>query len=325
MSTEVPRSNGTGEPIPSQASKGGFSRFLRRLFAEPPELVSVQPIPRVVQLPPHMEGFADKIQQGIAGQIVVDEQRKLEWQKGVDKLRTEEAEKQAQAGAEQRERAQQLRIKTERATTEGAEVLGKFQIAEKLEVIRQTVWEGRGEIVPFRPYFDFPHYGEWDRIRDKIWRGEISYRKQPPKPKYDLLGGVELVFEYPDVVWVKTEVNSDSTIQTFSYSSSQGTEPSPFAARTSLNVHVLNIHEDSKEDKKVLEISAVAPFLRGGQMIDVTIPIDAKDGETLLEEALIKDSAYRTARGFIPSILEEEGKNRVESFKMGTGKTKGRR
>lgn len=48
MSAEAPRNSGTGEPILPQASKSGFSRFLRRLFATPPELQLTQ------QLKPHV-------------------------------------------------------------------------------------------------------------------------------------------------------------------------------------------------------------------------------------------------------------------------------
>lgn len=315
MSAEAPRNSGTREPMPHQASKGRFSRFIRGLFAEPLELANEQPTPRVVQLPPHMKGFADRIHQGISNQQAVDQQRLLEHERLMEERRAAEVEKQTQAEAEQRERAQQYRIKIEQAAAEGAEVLGKFQIAERLEAIRQTVWEGRGEIVPLKPYFDFPFQGEWDKIREKIWNGQIPYYKQPPKPKYDLLGGLELVFEYPDVVWVETRENGDGTTSTFSYSLSPGTEPSQSDGKTSLNIHVMRILGDSGEDRKVLQISSIAPFLRGGHILDVTIPVDAEDSETLLEEALIKDSAYRTTLALIPSILEEGGGRRVESLK----------
>lgn len=199
MSAESPRNSGQGEPIHPQKPDGGISGFIRRLFTEPHKLVNEPQAPRVIQLPAGMESFVGKIQQGTIDQTVSDEQRRLGWQRSVDHLRAEEAEKQTKAEAEQRKRVEQLRVKTAEAAAEEAEILKDFQIAERLEAIRQTVWEGKGEIVPLKPYFDFPYMGEWDRIRDKIWRGEIPYYKQPPKPKYDLLGGLELVFKYPDV------------------------------------------------------------------------------------------------------------------------------
>lgn len=315
MSTEAPRNSGTGEPIPPQAPKGGLPRFLRSLFPKPPELVSEQPIPRVVQLPSGMEGFVGKIQQGISDQIASDEQRRLDWQTNVDKLAAEEAEKQAKVEAEQRERAEQLRVKTEGAAVEGTKILKDFQIVERLEVIRQAVWGGKGEIIPLKPYFDFHHMGEWDRIRDKIWRGEIPYYKQPPKPKYDLLGGLELVFKYPDVVWVQTDETCDGTTQTFSYSSSPGTEPSKFDGNISLKVHIFSMPEEPEENRKTIRISAVLPFLSGGQKTDVTIPVNAENAEMLLTEALVRDCIYRKTQAFTPSILEEEGRKRLESLK----------
>ncbi len=327
MSAEAPRNSGIGEPIPPQKPEGGFSGFFRRLFTAPSELQQTQqPISRIVQPPPGLENFAGKLQQGIADHLVADKQRMQEWQRGVDKLRAEEVEKQAKLEAEQRGQAEQLRIKTEKAIAEGAEVLASLKVAEKLEVIRQTVWEGRGEIRPTRVWFDFPCNDEYAKERDRMWSGQIPNRELGPRPKYDLLGGLELVFKYPDVVWVETRDNGDGgETSTFDYSPSSGV-PSQFTGVTSLNIHVLKVHKEAKEDKTILMISSTEPFLRGGRMPkDVTVLVNAEGSETLLDEALTKDSAHRTTCGFIPSLLEEAGRARVDSLKIATGKIQGRR
>lgn len=267
-----------------------------------------------------LENFSGKLQQGIAGKLAEDEQHKQEWQKRIDGLRAEEADKQAKLEAEQRERTEQLRIKTEKAVAEGTEVLASFKVAEKLEVIRQTVWEGKGEIISTKTWFDYPCNDEYSKERDRIWRG---YYKQGHRPTYDLLSGLELVFKYPDVVWVQTRDNGDGgTTSTFDYSPSSGGVANQFIGITSLNIHVLNIHEETKEDRKILMISSTEPFLRGRIREDVMIQVNAENSETILNEALIEDSAYRTTSGLIPSQLEKAGKARVDSLKIDTSKRK---
>lgn len=126
-------------------------------------------------------------------------------------------------------------------------------------------------------------------------------------------------------MWVETHETSDATTQTFSYSPSPGTKPSEFDGNISLKVHIFNMPEEPEEKKRIIRISSIAPFLRGGQETGVTIPVNAESAETLLEETLIRDCAYRKTQGFIPSILEEEGRKRLESLKMGTGKIKSHR
>lgn len=167
MSAESPRNSGTGEPTRPQKPDGRFSGFFKRLFAVPSEPQPVhQTTSRIVQSPPGLEDFAAGLKQGMDNHFASVKQQELDRQAEILRISNIAAAKQAQEEAKQKELDEQERIRREKAIVEANKMLEDFRIRERLEYIRDTVWEGKGQVRSLEP--------------NSSW-----------------LGGFEIVHEYP--------------------------------------------------------------------------------------------------------------------------------
>lgn len=176
MSAEAPRNSGQGEPIHPQRPDGGFSGFFKRLFAVPSEPQPAhQTTSRIVQPLPGLEDFAAGLKQGIDNHFASVRQQELDRQNAEALRRSAEAARKAQEETKQRELADQERVRREKAIAEANKMLENYRIRERLEHIRDTVWEGKGQVKPL-------------------------------EPSSNLLGGFELVHEYPSFTKQEEEI-----------------------------------------------------------------------------------------------------------------------
>lgn len=264
MSAEIPKGN-----------QGRLPGFLRRLFKPSVAPVESQQIlpstlvqpqtPKIVQPPPGLEDFAAMIHQGKNGYFAELRQQDLDrHNEAVSYLAARTAEK---AIAAQRQQA--IEDQEKARVVEAMEIIDSFHIPERLRYIRDSRWEGKGElrmigslfgrhITYCDPYSGYPH----------------SYRDV----YIDRLGGVELAYEYPSFVQETQSTGWDTQRWMFK----------PTTNRTSLSVFVENIRVNSGKPQKVLKLSSEAfhegtPFRR--EILEATIPVHNKDVETLLTAA----------------------------------------
>lgn len=284
MSAEAPKEAGTTAPVTPQKPEGVFSRFFGRLFAELSESQPTQqPVSRVVQPPPGLEDFAAKIQQGIEVHLSAQRQQELDRKNAEAAKIAAEVEKQANAAQRQRELEDQERITREEAITEAAKVLKDFRIAERLEYIRDTVWEGKGKINPVESKFGI-------KIGEK--RG-------------DILGGFELVFRYPSVSYYVSNFDSEHNCSVSHPWQGLGVPEARISeSTTNLKINVLNLYEVSEQEEKVL-------ILEGYNFFHQTIHLGTIDSEPALEAALIQESVNRSRGGGLPSVYERTGMARL--------------
>ncbi|MDD5147178.1 MAG: hypothetical protein PHV63_01335 [Candidatus Daviesbacteria bacterium] len=289
MSAEAPKNTGITAPNTQQEPQGCLPGFLRRLFATPQE---VQQIPKIIQPPSGLEGFADQLQQGIDGYFASVRQQDLERRnaeaarmanKALEKIKTEQL---------QRDRLEQEQSRIRAAVTEASKTLQDFQIAERLRYIQDKIWGGKGNIAAAEPAFNIDG-------------------------RYNRLGGLRLEYECPYYYRTVTEEWSDAK----NYASRKYERRWKYASATfgtCLSVDVLACRQDSQvEARKLLEVSAiydytfrvgVGRFPFGGDTFlgKVTIPIDQPDSKTLLGGALTQETVHRVAIGWIPSKLDEQ-------------------
>lgn len=284
---------GATAPVTPQKPEGGFSRFLRKLFDVPSESQPTQQsAPRIIQPPPGLEDFAAQIQQGVNEHLSAQRQQELDRQKAEAAKIAAEVEKQAITAQRKRDLEDRERITREEAITEAAKVLKDFRIAERLEYIRDTVWEGKGKINPVESKFGI-------KIGEK--RG-------------DMLGGFELVFRYPSVrFWDEWHTSDSDGVGTCTEENFYNINHTYGHAEISedltiLAIDVLNLHGDSGNGEKVLRVD-------GCMFLSSEIPTETKDGEAVLEAALIRESISRAASGNLPSMLEKSGIRKITRFK----------
>lgn len=280
MSAEAPKNSGQGEPIPPQKSGGGFSGFLRRLTGAPSELQHPQSsTSRIVQSPPGLEGFATRIQQGIDMQLTVQSQQELE-KKNVESARTAaEASRKAEAEQRQSTLIEQERVRREQTTREADEILKDFQIADRLEFIRQTVWLGKGEIRPVEPIFG-------------------------------ITGGLELVHTFPTYFREEKGDPPNRSGRFYSWRNMPGT------GDTRLSISVLGLNGDAENIRKGLMVTLFAAIIPGKELV---IPIDTEESKALLEEALIRDCVIRATHNLLPHQVEKEARERLAAAKRSEG------
>lgn len=311
MSAEAPKQSGA-ELKPSQT--GGFLPiFLRKLFDVPLES----------QLPSGLEGFASKIQQGIANYDVAQRQQALEIRSALIASISAEAARKAEIAQKQRE----LEQKSALAWAEARQILGEFQVEKRLKYIQRAVWGGKGKIIPIEPKFGVSSMG---------------YTAVGLVNEYDKLGGFELVHQYPLFALSK------QTIQ-WSEGSSDEWQYEPKTGNTSISVVVLR-KLDSEEDEKVLSIHSEGEIGRrkegtfvhdphyftydfaykyddwrglgsteptsGSGVLHVNIPVATQESTALLDSALAQEANYRITNGLLPSQLEESARKVLGEVKQ---------
>lgn len=298
MSAEAPKGN-----------QGRLPGFLRRLFKPSVAPVESQQIlpstlvqpqtPKIVQPPPGLEDFAAMIQQGKNDYFAELRQQDLDRQnEAVSYLAARTAEKAIDA-----QRQQAIEDQEKARVVEAMEIIDSFHIPERLRYIRDSKWEGKGEL----------------RMIGSQFGRQITYR-DPSSYFHDVyidrLGGIELVHEYSSFV-----VNTQSTGW-----DTQRWMLKPATNRTSLSIVVQNIWVKSGKPQKILKLSSEAfedgaPFKR--DILDVTIPIHNKDVETLLALARAQEYVDRCGSRLpkrIPNkgivLLEEELNSRLAAYPL---------
>lgn len=256
-----------------------------------------QPTSRIVQSPPGLENFAQKVQDQVDKHLNTQRQQELERQQIENQRLTEIAAENARVEAEQKERIEQIRIKIEQATTEAAKILEDFQIREKLEYIRVTVWGGKGDIKPIKPDF-------YDGNRQ--------------------LGGFKLEFSYQttrvDVDWKDVGYDRTERVETEQHS----------VDTTYLKVIVAHFDPRQKErDFRGKRFHIISPFLGNDKdflgnyyseehqsplVLDLSDLTDKGSREAELNELLMRESVARKLSGYIPSELYLEGQRRQKEL-----------
>lgn len=294
MSAEVPKNGGAGEPLRPQRTVNNLFSSLQRFFGvldrqivQPP----IQPTTQIaIQPPPGLEEFAAKIQQGINNHLTTQRQQEVERRDAEAARLSAEVEERAKV-AQRKIEMEELEITREdQARSEADEILKDFRVAERLEYIRAAVWEGKGEIRPIEPQFG------------------------SEKGQADTLGGLELAFDYPTVLYRQEWHNGDSDGVRTSYEYFPGALSIPSIRSTRLRVDIIR---DLENRKKMLEVTSDISFGH-----PVRILVDENDSKPLLEEFLVRDSAIRTVRGYLPSKLEKEGTERVATLKRNTDRSR---
>ncbi|GEM_PF-4249184 len=322
MSAEAPKEAGTTAPVTPQKPEGGFSRFLRKLFEVPSESHQTQqPLPMVVQPPPGLEDFTAKIQQGVDEVLSAQKQLELDRQKAeTDRLAREAAQELLieQLQKDWVDRGTQEIIRREDAIAEADKILKDFRIEERLQVIRATVWEGKGEIKPIKPVFDQAPDADVEK-RVKVYGGV---------GKSDRLGGFELAYQYPFYEKVYGYIKRKVEFKTkgidvvplsivgggFGVIEEGGSgcgdyywKYRPCTEAILLSISIWNLCEDPTNSQTVLRVSGttLGSKLRNPHYLffeGAIIPVENDDSKTLLEEALVNESKKR----FFPSELKKQ-------------------
>ncbi|MCL5784236.1 MAG: hypothetical protein M1142_02695 [Patescibacteria group bacterium] len=321
MSAEAPKQTGITAP---QEPQGCLPGFLRRIFGitEPsknPTLITSQPT--FGQPPPGLENFADKINSVVDGRLAADQQKALD----LENMKAAEAAAAAEAFAKSEKLRRQEAIKLQeeqqeliRKETDG--ILEVFRVAERLQYIKDTIWGGRGEI-------------RRAAGRTFIAGKKACYTHQNYAYNWTHdMGGLELFYQYPSVRMqyvpkVEGRLNIGSGDYTPGHPETQRYEPA--INSTALRITVVNVEQDSGNDRKELCISSVSVgypgehFLSGWteqkqtnlEFYSASIPREAADSETLLETALYNETVRRVEHGSSPAALEERARKELDQAK----------
>lgn len=296
MTAEAPKSSGITAPVAPLKSEGGFSRFMRRALDFLSDQPSTQtPIPRIVQPPPGLENFATNFQQGISNHFAAKRQQEIE-QQNAEAIRLATEAERSRLELERYQKAEEPeRLRREKALAETAEILKRFQVAEKLEYIRLSQWGGKGEVKPVEPEFDINQI----------------YRRSGSEDRLDRLGGFQLTHYYPYYTSrTKQEDTGDSAV-----------DYNMLVPETAFGYVYIAIYSRqifSGEVNKEFWVSSSEAF---GSFIN--IPIDeagnswifssgsftkAPIGEpgALLDSTLAQETAYRIDRHRLPADVEKE-------------------
>lgn len=297
MSTEAPRNSGQGEPVPPQRSKDGFSGLLRRLFIAPTEpQPTQQSISRIVQPPPGLEGFATGLKQGIDSHFTSVKQQELDRQNAEASRLSAEAAKQAQEEVKKKELAGQERIRREEAIAEANKILENFRIRERLEYIRDTVWEGKGEVMPIEPNSDC--FGGFDLVHKFP-----SFTKQEETLSADRHGTPNYRWRYvpkTDSVHFRISALGNSRLSIYSYLlSDRFEEDSP---RSGVDHKTWGGYSWQHDD----DPRGIRYSHHGAEAVDVQT--DLPESETLLQAAITQVIVDRIKRGVLPAQLEQEAR-----------------
>ncbi|OGY11847.1 MAG: hypothetical protein A2802_01340 [Candidatus Woykebacteria bacterium RIFCSPHIGHO2_01_FULL_43_29] len=302
MSVEAPKQTGALE-------------FLRRLFGDANKELLQQPTSSIIQPPRGLEEFADHIQSVIDGRFAAQRQKEndIEAAKAAQVAAGAEKERrvtQRQEELEREEWARPYKDEQERIARETTAILTAFRVVDRLQYIKDTAWGGKGEIRPL---------GSESFIAGK----KASYTHQNyayNRGRY--LGGFELVYSYPSCKLIdgfKTEYGFDSS----DFYHMQQYVPDTNSTR--LSVRVLNMEQDSGEDRKELSISSVAdvlfPDLHGAVAVEffvACIPRETGESGALLESALMQEASQRVDRRHLPSQLGETARNKLAEVKRGS-------
>lgn len=292
MPIEATRGHGTEESIHLRGLKGRFSGFLKKISGVQPELQSTQQrVPKIIKPPPGLEDFTTGLKQGIDNHFTSVRQQELDRQNAEVSRLSAEALKKAQEETKQKELAEQERIRREKDIAEANKILENFRIKERLEYIRDTVWEGRGKVKPLEP-----------------------------KPSW--LGGFELVHEYPSLTKQEETLHAEGGCEP-----NYRMKYVPRTDSTHLRIAVIDnsqmsisSHLDSDRFSESPPYSGVfhktwgwtgdpRGIIHGYDRNEpVIVQMDIPESETLLQEAIVGIIVDRIARRVLPAQLEEEAK-----------------
>lgn len=295
MSAEAPRNSGAGEPIHPQRPDGGFSGFFKRFFSVPSEpQPAYQTTSRIVQPPPGLEGFADGLKQGIDSHFTSVRQQELDRQAEILRISNITAANQAQEETRQRELAEQERVRREIAIAEANKILEDFHIRERLEYIRDTVWEGKGQVKPLEPNsswlggFEVVHeYTSFTKQEETLhpegW-GPANYRwKYVPRTDSTHL---RIVAIDNSQISISSYLNSDRFYENTGYtgvwSKNWGWQDDPRGFGYSI----------SRDEP-------------------VVVKMNTPESETLLQEAITKVIVDRIKRGLLPAQIEKHAEEEM--------------
>lgn len=265
------------------------STFVRRLIKIPNQNHPQESILKIVAPPPGLEGFATRLQEGIDTHATLLRQREVE-RKNTEAARLRaDAEYKAKEEQRKRDLIEEERLRKENALAEATRVLHKYQVLEKLKYIQQTVWEGKGEIKSVETQFN------------------------PNKEKgSDKLGGLELVYSFPSHTSEERGDPPHRIGRLYQWRNMPTTES------MQLSVSVFAIRGESEATREIIGVSSDLNQWTVGTK-GVTFPIDAEDGQTLLEKALFDDSIYRATSNGLPSQREKFVRERLQKAKKSEG------
>lgn len=268
MSAEAPRNTGITAPVTPQESQGGLHRFLRRFFVPQPQS--------------GLENFATRLHQREDSYLALQRQQDTLGRSIEASSMVINATFRAEALQTHTEREEQFRARGR----EALKILQDFQISKRLRYIRGTVlWGGKGKIGPIE-----------ERLATFSGSDYIS-----------TVGGLELVHQYPGCHQISVTTcyggEMDTTIEKF-------VSDTRF---TKLAIKVIHIEHDSGESEYALRIlsgvessSSNYNILYPSNILEMDIPIKAKDSIALLDQSLIKEIDQRLNRGLSPKQLERK-------------------
>lgn len=236
---------------------------------------------RLVQ-PPGLEGFVAKIQQGIDDYLLTQRQQELDRINAgaAKKLQDEQGQKEINWYEEL------MRLQEAKDAVEAAEILKDFRVAERLEYIRATAWEGQGKIIPF---------------------GSHRLLPDPYLMDYISLGGLRLTYLFPYFDLMDHELPEDNHLQ--DWFRRHRMKYVPKEGSSNLEVRVLELTKESGDVKKAIQVYSYNHLYESswkgvGSGIDgVLIPLNVEDAETLLEAVLTQDIINRVTSGMLPSRI----------------------
>lgn len=270
MSTEAPEQPGvTASPREPQSC---LPAFLRRFFAS-----------QTTSVPSGLGSFADKIQQEVTVQQAIKNQQEAERAQAEAIKMATEANERTRAAEEQRKLESQEKITKAAAIEEGSRILLNFQIADRLRIIQQTAWEGKGRI-----------------------------RSIEPDGRY-ILGGFELAHQYPS--YRREEVGDicRGRWRFAPYTDSTGLVIKVLGQKYNYKYHTqfsssIPKEEVTVEEGRFLEIKSYTT--KGLEHTDkgIVIPVDENDSKVLLEEALLENTRVRITNQDLPSQIEKRAR-----------------
>lgn len=289
MAAETPKYGEDSQP--SQLG-GCLPWFLRRFF--------------VPQPPPGLEDFATKIHQRIDNHLTAQRQQQLKRRNAETARVADEKRREVEAAQYQRE------LEQEKTSTlaEAKKILDDFRVEEKLKYIQKTVWKGKGRIRLIEPNIE-------------IKKDPILGIKNPIFGSLNILGGFELVHEYQLPVFREKAVyGSDGEGPYYRW------QYEPETSGTNISIVIVG-QRGSGGDGKMMSVRSEYSIGQrkeeyfgygngtrhehysvgsAGDIPTVDIPIESRDGASLLDSALAKETDYRLTHNLRPSQLEDRAR-----------------